>query len=85
MDGASTRGGWSVQQPNQAWLASCCRRKEYPNFGAGSDLTLEEWWAPIFYKSFLDMDMPKEDIDQVGQAAKTGAAGVGGGCRRTHH
>ena len=40
-------------------------KREFPNFGAGSGMTSEEWWAPIFYKTFLDLDMPKEDIDEV--------------------
>jgi hypothetical protein len=41
------------------------RRTEFPNFGAGTSMTSEEWWAPIFYKTFLDLDMPKEDVDEV--------------------
>jgi hypothetical protein len=40
-------------------------KREFPNFGAGSGMTSEEWWAPIFYKTFLDLDMPKEDVDEV--------------------
>lgn len=53
-------------------MASCffacltgIRRTEFPNFGAGTSMTSEEWWAPIFYKTFLDLDMPKEDVDEV--------------------
>jgi putative hydrolase of the HAD superfamily len=41
------------------------RRAEFPNFGAGSKLSTEEWWAPVFYKTFLDLGMPKEDVDSV--------------------
>ena len=31
----------------------------------GSGMSTEEWWAPVIYKTFLDLDMPKEDIDEV--------------------
>ncbi len=41
------------------------RQREFPNFGAGAGMTSEEWWAPVFYKAFLDLDMPKEDVDEV--------------------
>ncbi|TFJ87614.1 hypothetical protein NSK_000965 [Nannochloropsis salina CCMP1776] len=41
------------------------RRSEYPNFGAKAGMSAEEWWAPIFYKTFLDVGFPKEDLDEV--------------------
>lgn len=41
------------------------RRSEYANFGAKAGMSAEEWWAPIFYKTFLDVGFPKEDLDEV--------------------
>lgn len=43
------------------------RMKEFPNFGAsgGGVMTAEDWWAPVYYKTYLDLGMPKEDIDEV--------------------
>ncbi|KAM3576175.1 hypothetical protein VYU27_001883 [Nannochloropsis oceanica] len=46
-------------------LAYEARRTEFPNFGANAGISTEEWWAPIFYKTFLDLGFPKEDLDEV--------------------
>jgi len=62
---------YTVRLPNPATFTQAFHtayeigKKSSTTFGASEGVSVEEWWAPIIYRTYLSMGFPKEDIDEV--------------------